>query len=161
MCLTFIRGYLFGKIDPWAVYPSDPRSWYPNKWTLLMQLIQPLRNWLEQPFTRMHFWLRSYRFRIFLTCVCAGIPLTLVFGKYMKNWLRQEINEKRVIQVIGKMIKNPINDCKNPVIAKDTTGHYPSAWKVRSKWFFLVFRSLIALIQVSKQIDPLCPLYEL
>ena len=34
---------------------------------------------------RLYVWLRNYMFRIFLTCVCAGIPLTLDFGKYRQN----------------------------------------------------------------------------
>ena len=51
-CLTFSRGYLFGKMDYWPVDPSDARNWYQNKWTLVIQLIKPLNNWLEQPFTK-------------------------------------------------------------------------------------------------------------
>ena len=49
------------------------------------------------------------------------------------------------------------SNCKNPVITLDPMSYDPSDWKVRDKWFFLVFRSvgsLISLIQVSKQIDP-------
>ena len=34
---------------------------------------------------RLYVWLHNYRFRIFLTCACAGIPLTLDFGKYKQN----------------------------------------------------------------------------
>ena len=36
------------KIDQWSVDSSNARNWYINKWTLVIQLIKPLSNWLEQ-----------------------------------------------------------------------------------------------------------------
>ena len=35
----------------WFIEPSDPSSPYPKKWIWKKQLMQPLSNWLEQPFT--------------------------------------------------------------------------------------------------------------
>ena len=46
---------------------------------------------------RLYVWLCNYRFR---TCPYAGIPSTLVLGKYRHNWSKKEINGKRAIQVI-------------------------------------------------------------
>ena len=36
----------------WSIDSNNARNWYTNKWTLVIQLINPLSNWLEQPFTQ-------------------------------------------------------------------------------------------------------------
>ena len=62
---------------------------------------------MEQPFTRdvCTFDYVIIGLRFFFTCLCAGIPLTLDFGKYRQNWLKQAINRKRVIQAIREIVR--------------------------------------------------------
>ena len=90
-------------MDHWSVDSSNARNWYTNKWTLVIQLIEPLSNLLEQPFTQA-----AYTFDYvsdFCHLCLRRIPLTLNFGKYRQNWSRQEINRKRVIQVIRVIVR--------------------------------------------------------
>ena len=66
------------------------------------QLIKPLSNWLEQPFTQAAYTFDYvYRFRIF-----ARNSIDIGFREvFRKNWSRQEINRKRVIQVIRVTVR--------------------------------------------------------
>ena len=78
-CLTFIRHYLLGKMDHWSVDSSNARNWYTNKWTLVVQLIKPLSNWSEQPFTQAACTFDYvYKFRI-LSLVFARNPIVTGF----------------------------------------------------------------------------------
>ena len=104
MCLTFIRGYFFGKMYHWSVDSSNARNWYTNKWTLVIQLIKPLSDWLEQPFIQAACMFDYVGFG-FLSLVFARNPIVTGFHicaitLLLRNWSRQEINRKRVIQVI-------------------------------------------------------------
>ena len=83
----------------WSVDSSNARNWYTNKWTLGIQLINPLSNWPEQPSTQAACTFDYvYRFRIFT-------GLLLDFGKYRQNWSREEVHRKRVIQVIWVIVR--------------------------------------------------------
>ena len=151
---------MFGKMDHWSVNPSDAKNWYPNKWTLVIQLIKPLSNWLEQPFTQAACTFDYVTVGVgFLSLVFARNSIDIVFHLFFVL-----ISFSYTSRVYGKLIKaknkwktidpsDPSN-CKNPVITLGSISHNPSDWKVRNKWFFLAFRSvgsLVSLIQVSKQ----------
>ena len=130
----------------WSVDSSNARNWYTNKWTLVIQLIEPLSNLLEQPFTQA-----AYTFDYvsnFCHLCLRRIPLTLDFGKYRQNWSRQEINGKRVIQVIRVIVRI--------LYYAGSNGSWSKWLKGTKEIAFLVLRSvraLVSLIQVSKQTD--------
>ena len=100
MCLTFLRCYLLAKMDQWFVDPCDPRNWYPNKQNLVIQLIQPLINQLEQSYTRAvcTFDYVIIGFILFFTRKFHRHWISGSMG--ILFWLKEEINGKRLIKVI-------------------------------------------------------------
>ena len=150
ICLTFIRSYLFGKMYHWSVDSSDVRRWYANKWTLVIQPIKPLSNWLEQPFIQAACtFVYLYRFWIFVSCVCTQshcywIPHLrnhIVTAKLIK--IR---NKKRVIQVIRLIVRILFLPWIQWVMIQVIE-------RCETNFFFLALRSVVSLeslIQVHK-----------
>ena len=119
----------FSKMYHWSVDSCNARNWYTNKWTLVIQLIKRLSNWLEQPFTQAAFTFDYvYRFQIFVTCVCARSHC------YWISHLPHHIVTAKLIETRNKQKASDPSDpsnCKNPVIALNPMD--PSDWKVRNK----------------------------
>ena len=94
----------------WSLDLSNGRNWCRNKWTLVIQLINLFSNWLDQPFEQVAYTFDYvYRFRIFVTCFCAQSIVTgfhiRAITLLLQNWSRQELNRKRVIQVIRVIVR--------------------------------------------------------
>ena len=108
--LAFIMGYLLGKMCHWSVDSSNAWNWDTNKWNVVIQLIKPLSNWLEQQFTQAASTFDYvYRFQILVTSVCAQSHCYWISHSrnhtVLQNWSRQEINRKRVVQVIRVIVR--------------------------------------------------------
>ena len=85
ICLTFIKGFLFVKMDHWSVNSSNETNWYTNKWTLVMQLIKPLSNRLGKPFRQAACTFDYvHMFWIFVTCICAESHWYWILGSIGK-----------------------------------------------------------------------------
>ena len=91
-------------MDHWSVDPSDASNWYPNKWTSAIQQIEPLSNWLEQPFTKAacSFDYLIIGFGVRLWQFSGGIFLSVL---NFSNWSKQEKNGKQMIQVIQVIVR--------------------------------------------------------
>ena len=149
MCLTLIRGYLFGKMDHWSVDPSNAKNWYTNKLTLC-QLIKPLSNWLEPPFTQTACTFDYvYRFRIFVICVCTQSHWHWISGSIGKSDWDKKCIEKTLTQVIRVIERILLLPWTQGVMIQVVERYGANS-------FFLVLRSVgspVSLIQVPKQID--------
>ena len=105
-----IKGYLFRKLYHWSLDLSNARNWYTNKWTLEIQLINLFSNWLDQPLEQVAYTFDYvYRFRIFVTCVCAQSIVTgfhiRAITLLLQNWSRLVLNRKRLIQLIQVIVR--------------------------------------------------------
>ena len=117
-------------MDKWSIDSRDSRNWYPDKCTLLTQLIRSLSNYLEQPFTRND-----------CTFDYIIIGFALVFTrKFHWNWISEV--QTKLIETGSKWKtsdQNDPSDWKNPAITLDSKSHDPADWKVQNKCRFVSF----------------------